>query len=68
MRERVEEEINIILSEEGYTGKPTQDMIFKHRTAAAKRVYDSLDRDDQAIILKKTEEASDVVPPHIKQL
>jgi hypothetical protein len=67
MKERVEEEINVILKEEGYTGEATTDLVFKHRTAAAKRVFDSLGVDDKAIILKKIEEGCDVVPTYIKQ-
>jgi len=67
MKERVEEEINVILKEEGYTGEVTPDIVFKHRTAAAKRVFDNLGVDDQAMIMKKIEEGGDVVPLYIKQ-
>lgn len=45
----------------------TSDEIFKHRTAAAKRVLLALTPDDRASINKIIEDGEDIVPTAIKQ-
>jgi hypothetical protein len=67
MKETVKDEINVMVKEAGGTHPPTDEDIFKYRTAAAKRVFLSLSLDKQAEILRKIEEGGDIVPNDIKQ-
>ena len=67
MKDKVKDEILVMMREEGITSEATAEDIFKRRTAAAKRVFLSLSQDDQAAIQKKIDDRTDVVPDEIKQ-
>lgn len=67
MKEKVMQEIQDMLIEEGGCGEPTSEFIFKNRTTAAKRVFIGLSNEDQDNILKMIEEGGDIVPNDIKQ-
>jgi hypothetical protein len=62
MKERVKNEIIVMMKEEGLTSDLTAKDIFKHQTAAAKQVFLSLSPDDQAVIQKKIDNRTDIVP------
>jgi len=68
MKEKVMEEINAMVKEDGGEGEATAVEIFRYRTSAAKRVFESLSMDDQSIIKKKIEDGGDNVPVNIKQM
>jgi hypothetical protein len=67
MKEKVKDEIYAMMKEEGLSSELTAADIFKRRTTAAKRVYQSLSPDDQAAVQKKIDDRTDVVPDEIKQ-
>lgn len=67
MKEKVIEEINAMVTEDGGEGDATAEQIFKYRTSAAKKVFEGLSVDDQSVILKKIDDGGDNVPIDIKQ-
>jgi hypothetical protein len=66
-QERVREVIKDIIEESGGTRELTHEDIFKFRTAAASKVYQSLSEDEKAAIQKKIDEKGDVIPNEVKQ-
>jgi len=67
MKEKVIEEINVMVREDGGEGDATAEEIFKYRTTAAKRVFEGLSVDDKSVIMKNIEDGGDNVPIDIKQ-
>ena len=68
MKEKVMEEINAMVREDGGDEEATAEEIFKYRTTAAKRVFESLSVDDQSLIQKRIQEGGDNVPVNVKQM
>lgn len=66
MRGKVIEVINEIVREDGGTAIANADEIFKYRTAAAKRVFESLTMDEKLNIEQKIKEGTDVIPESVK--
>jgi hypothetical protein len=53
--------------ENGGTGETTDQVVFKYRTAAAKKVFQRMSEDDQAKIYQTIEDDIDIIPPELKQ-
>lgn len=67
MKDRISNEINVMIREAGGTEEPTRQERFKYRTPAANRVLRTLHADELATIDKIIETGDVIIPKVIQQ-